>query len=233
MIRRWWPLGVSLLFAGIGVAAGVWQVGRAHYKESLRQRYDAMLKTTPVNLDASTDPAALDLQRISVRGHWLAERTIFLDNRVLHGQVGYDVLTPLQVEGTARLLLINRGWTPLGPDRSNLPDIATPAGVVTLQGMARKLPPAGFRLGQDAPGARVWEAIDPQHVSQAFGGAMLSLVVEQTSDSDDGLVREWTRPDFGIDMHRGYAFQWFGLTTVSIVFAGMFLRRQLHPETNT
>jgi cytochrome oxidase assembly protein ShyY1 len=34
------------------------------------------------------------------------------------------------------------------------------------------------------------------------------------------LVREWDRPDFGIDRHRGYAFQWYalaGLTGVLLV----------------
>lgn len=234
MLRRWWPLGVSLLLAGVGIAAGVWQTGRGHAKEMLRDRYEAMLRDAPVTLDGSAgEAAALDLRRVSVRGRWLAERTVFLDNRVLHGRAGFHVLTPLKIAGSERLLLVNRGWVAVGADRTQLPTAPTPAEAVSVEGIARTLPDAAFRLGEDAPGSRIWQSIEAGRVAQAFGPAMLPLVVQQTSDSADGLVREWDRPDFGIDKHRGYALQWFGLALVSVVFAGLFIHRQLRPGHET
>ncbi len=234
MLRRWWPLGVSLLLAGVGIAAGVWQTGRGHTKEMLRDRYEAMLKDAPVTLDAaSRDGTALDLRRVTVGGHWLAERTVFLDNRVLHGRAGFHVLTPLKIAGSERMLLVNRGWIAVGPDRAQLPPVPTPTDAVSVEGIARTLPDTAFRLGEDAPGSRIWQSIEARRVAQAFGPAMLSLVVQQTSDSADGLVREWDRPDFGTDKHRGYALQWFALALASVVFAGLFIHRQLRPGPET
>jgi surfeit locus 1 family protein len=233
-MHRWWPLGVSLLLAGVGIAAGVWQTGRGHAKEMLRDRYEAMLRDAPVTLDAaSRDGVALDLRRVTVRGHWLSERTVFLDNRVLHGRAGFHVLTPLRIEGSERLLLVNRGWVAVGADRAQLPPVPTPADVVGVEGVARTLPATAFRLGEDAPGSRIWQAVEAGRVAQAFGPAMLPLLVQQTSDSADGLVREWDRPDFGIDKHRGYALQWFALALASVVFAGLFIHRQLRPRHET
>ena len=34
---------------------------------------------------------------------------------------------------------------------------------------------------------------------------------------DDGLRREWPAPDTGVAKHQGYAFQWFGLSTLVVI----------------
>jgi surfeit locus 1 family protein len=30
-------------------------------------------------------------------------------------------------------------------------------------------------------------------------------------------VRDWERPDVGVNMHRGYAFQWFALAVAVVI----------------
>ena len=44
------------------------------------------------------------------------------------------------------------------------------------------------------------------------------LIQQDTHAPDDGLVREWPSPEFGIDKHYGYAFQWFALAATLVVF---------------
>jgi surfeit locus 1 family protein len=43
---------------------------------------------------------------------------------------------------------------------------------------------------------------------------LAAFVVQQTSASDDRLVRRWARPVAGVDRHRGYAFQWYALAVL-------------------
>jgi cytochrome oxidase assembly protein ShyY1 len=42
-------------------------------------------------------------------------------------------------------------------------------------------------------------------------------VIQQCSDDGDGLRRDWPRPDFGIDVHRAYAVQWYALAGLAAV----------------
>jgi cytochrome oxidase assembly protein ShyY1 len=55
-------------------------------------------------------------------------------------------------------------------------------------------------------------------------------MIQQTSPTGDGLVRDWPAPDFGIDKHYGYAFQWFALAATLLVFyAATRYRRKSRP----
>jgi len=51
------------------------------------------------------------------------------------------------------------------------------------------------------------------------GLALEPLVIEQHSDTDDGLERDWPRADLGIDRNEGYALQWYTFAALAIVLA--------------
>ena len=55
-----------------------------------------------------------------------------------------------------------------------------------------------------------------------------SYVIEQHSALDDGLIRDWPRPDLGVEMHESYALQWYSLAALSVVllFALNFKREK-------
>ncbi|HEY4542501.1 MAG TPA: SURF1 family cytochrome oxidase biogenesis protein, partial [Noviherbaspirillum sp.] len=53
---------------------------------------------------------------------------------------------------------------------------------------------------------------------EAGGWQMHAFVIEQLGEGDDRLVRDWPRPSSGVDQHRGYAFQWYGLAAAAFVF---------------
>jgi surfeit locus 1 family protein len=77
-----------------------------------------------------------------------------------------------------------------------------------------------LQLGQAAPlkpGAIV-QNLDAGELAQASGLEIEPFIVEQTSDSNDGLVRAWPLPSQGIDRHLGYAFQWFALAATAFLF---------------
>ena len=65
---------------------------------------------------------------------------------------------------------------------------------------------------------RIWQNLTVERYRQAFPIAIQPFVIRQDSELDDGLVREWEPPDFGIDKHYGYAFQWFALAATLFGF---------------
>ena len=59
---------------------------------------------------ARADPA-LDLHRgVTLRGRWITPQTVFLDNRQMNSKPGLYVVTPMKLEGSAAVVLVQRGW---------------------------------------------------------------------------------------------------------------------------
>ena len=78
-------------------------------------------------------------------------------------------------------------------------------------GASRFRPPA---ISSSSPKPRrgpVWQNLDPARFAAATGVAVLPVVIERRRRRcrDDGLVRDWPAPDFGIDTHRIYMVQWY------------------------
>lgn len=203
------------------ISLGNWQVGRARQKEVLQQRLEALRNEPPVDLGATpVDAQAIDLRQVEARGEWQPRFVVLHDNRVVRGVAGYHVLMPLKIEGSAMHVLVNRGWIAASPDRSRLPAVTTPAGVVSIAGMARVPSTKVFELAPERSTGPVWQNVTLPRYRAWSRLELQPIVIEQTSAAADGLVREWDRPDFGIDRHRGYAFQWYalaGLTGVLLV----------------
>lgn len=215
---RLFPTLAAAAMIALTVSLGNWQSGRAGEKEALQQRLDSLSRESPVHLGAAAaDAAALDMRRVIARGEWQAERMVLHDNRVRRGQPGYHVLMPVKLEGGDMHVLVNRGWVAAARDRSVLPEIATPAGTVSVEGIARVPGDKVFELAGDTQPGRVWQNVTLQRFRDWSGLQLQPVVVQQTNDASDGLVREWDRPDLGIDKHRGYALQWYSLAGLTAV----------------
>lgn len=219
------PFLAMLVVAAIGVALGQWQLMRATEKEAVEKRIEAREKDPPLLLDgpaASTaDADALEFRTVAVRGEFLPGWTLYLDNRPHEGKPGFHVITPLKIAGSSRHILVARGWTARDvADRSRIPEIATPAGMVEVRGRVRRHASRLLQLGQPVPlkpGAIV-QNLDVAQLAQASGLEVEPFIIEQTSSVDDRLMRDWPRPSLGIDRHYGYAFQWFALAATAFLF---------------
>ena len=44
--------------------------------------------------------------------------------------------------------------------------------------------------------------------------------------SGDGLLREWPRPDAGIERHESYALQWYSLAALAVILAAVLSFRR-------
>ncbi len=208
----------TIAFCALTVSLGLWQTRRGFEKEALQARIERLGADRPLVLPAR--PIAPDeyaLRRVVARGVYKDGFTILLDNRVHRGRAGFHVLAPLRIAGGSVHVLVNRGWIAAGRTRAELPEVATPAGEQTVEGLATV--PAGrvYELAADTVAGPVWQNLVLDRYRAWSKLELQPIVIQQTNDAGDGLVREWDRPDAGVDRHRGYALQWFSLAALAVV----------------
>jgi surfeit locus 1 family protein len=134
-----------------------------------------------------------------------------LDNRQMNGKPGFFVMTPLKMEGIDRVLLVQRGWVPRNfSERSALPQVDSPAGLVTVQGRIAP-PPARLYEFAGAPAGPIRQNLDLVQFAAELHRPLLDVTVVQIGGPSEGLLRQWSEPATGVEKHQGYAFQWFGL----------------------
>jgi surfeit locus 1 family protein len=208
----------ALVLLAATVSLGQWQQRRAIEKDTLSARIDERGADAPVQLGPATlDPQLVEFRRVQARGDYAPELTVFLDNRTHQGVAGYQVLTPLRLAPRS-YVLVNRGWIAAAASREVLPRVPTPSGVVSIEGIA-VVPTARFlELAPDVTTGPVRQNLGIERLATELRIPLLPIVVQQTSDAPDGLVRAWERPDTGADRHRAYAWQWYAMAALTIVF---------------
>ncbi len=215
----------AVVIAVLFIAAGIWQLARAHYKDILAQRY-ATLATTMLPAEPTRDG---DGMRVVVRGNWLAKHTVWIDNRTHAGRAGIHFLTPLVlVDG--RWLFVDRGWVPLDGRRSLPEPPPLVLGDVTVEGHL-VTPAEGFHLGAGPATGRLWPRIDPDSMRQlAAGVPVYPAVLQLEQGASDGLVRDWAPSTMSGDRHRAYAVQWFSFAAIVLGLMVWVIRRRLFNE---
>lgn len=219
---RWIPFTAAIVAAAIGISLGQWQTRRAVEKGAIEAKLSAREAAPPLALNASPQSVdELEYRRVVVQGIFVPDWTVYLDNRPYQGAAGFYVLTPLKIAGSDMHVLIVRGWGKRDiADRTKLPPISTPGGTVEIEGIVRRSPGHVLELGNAEPlrpGAIVQNA-DIAEFAQAGTFGMQPFVIEQLTNTQDGLVRDWPRPSTGVDKHRGYAFQWYALAATALIF---------------
>ncbi|MBI3350433.1 MAG: SURF1 family protein [Burkholderiales bacterium] len=230
--RGWVVLVAALLGAALTARLGVWQLDRAAQKLALQAAIEAQAQRPALtNAELGGEPLH---RQVMLRGTWVAERTVWLDNRPMDGHTGFFVVTPLRLAGRDDAILVQRGWAPRNQlDRNQLPPLSTPAGEIEVTGRLAASPSRLYELGEGSGGA-IRQNLDPAAFAVESGLKLLPLTVVQTaaSGADDGLLRHWPAPDLGLHKHYGYAFQWFALCALILVLYVWFqlirprLRRQ-------
>ncbi|WP_090187274.1 MULTISPECIES: SURF1 family protein [unclassified Duganella] len=221
------PFVATVLVVALGVQLGNWQSRRAEQKTALQDKLSQGARQAPLVLDGA--PLAADTvawRRVTVSGEFVRGWPVYLDNRPYQGRAGFYLLMPFKISGSSMHVLVARGWLPRDPQvRDKLPAYATPDGMVTLQGIARHNAGHVMELGTApplAPNAIVQNA-DPLQLAKDSGLSMQPFVLEQgapaqPSGDDAQMVRDWPAPSLGVEKHQGYAFQWYALSAMALIF---------------
>lgn len=216
--RRFWLLTLAAaLVAGTTFSLGQWQLRRAAQKEAIQAAIDAK-KVLPA-LDGRALAAIKNIadefyRPVDLQGVWQASQTVYLDNRPMNGRAGFWVLTPLVLQGSGQVIVVQRGWAPRDfSDRTRLPEVLTPTGLVSVQGLIAP-PPSKLYEFKGVESGPIRQNLDLNAFRRETGLPLLDASLHQTGPASEGLLREWAPPNLGVDKHYGYAFQWFGLCTL-------------------
>ncbi len=235
-----------ILLAALALATatgrlGVWQLDRAAQKTALQAAIDArgaMPALVPAELALSAAEAATQIhRRITLTGEWVADATVYLDNRQMNGRPGFFVITPLRLaDGSA--VLVQRGWQPRAfTDRARVVVPRTPPGVASVVGRIGLAPARLYEFDSAASGA-IRQNLDIGAFANETGLRLRPLSVLQVDDradganppsvdtvaAADGLQRNWPHAVADVQRHYGYAFQWFALCALTI---GLYVWFQL------
>jgi surfeit locus 1 family protein len=230
----WWAVALALLAAAGFAGLGRWQWQRAGEKRALATAFAAGLAAEAAPLGDRSTAALPRYAAVTVEGRYDAAHQFLLDNLMRDGQVGYEVLTPLQLDD-GRWLLVNRGWVPLpGQSRERLPVVGLPAdaGPRLLAGRLDALPVNALASGRVAPsaagdaGAGAGSTDWPKRTSfptmselaAALGHALEPRQLLLAAGEVDGYRRDWQPASAGIppERHIAYAVQWWGLGLLAL-----------------
>ena len=219
---------VTAIAVALFVSAGNWQRGRLAQKEGMAAAWDRAQSMPAVPLPGGTVQWSDWLYRkVELRGTWLPEAQLLLDNRIRAGRTGFHVLTPMRL-ADSRVVMVNRGFVAALPRRDQLPAVAVPGGEQVVEGRVAMPPQRYLELGSGGAQGAVWQNLDTARMSHALGVSLLPIVVEAIGGPADGLARDWPRPDFGADTHRIYMGQWYAFAALAVIlFAYFTLRRRV------
>ena len=216
------PSIAVVLLLGLFLSLGLWQLGRAEEKRVLLERFEASRLGRPLGADALTAgyADALRYRRVVLQGRFLTDRQFLLDNQVRQGQAGFEVLTPFRlVDG--RVVLVNRGWLPMGARRDVLPDVSVSGAPVEIAGWIYIPFGEAYRLGDvDDPAAgwpRIVQDLDFDVFARRLDMSLLPMTIRLSAEAPAGYLRDWDVVPMTPAKHIAYAVQWLGMAAALLV----------------
>lgn len=223
------PTVIMVLLAPLFFGLGLWQLDRAEQKRSQGSALEIRRKQPQLSLNGPLpDAQELVYRKVAARGRFLNRNSVLIENRKHRGKTGYHLITPLQLNENAGIVLINRGW--IAQDRLDRElHVAEMEETVTVVGEVRIPQPPAIELQQtdEETNAKYpkWPFLTIDHFSDWSGLEILPIVVLQSPEDGHGFVRQWPHPRVSDLMHIGYAVQWFAFALITLL---VWLRLSLH-----
>lgn len=218
---------LALALAAICVRLGFWQLDRLEQRRERNAALEEAAGLAPLVLDRATvkavaaDPGAYLYRRVRASGRYLAESEVVLRGRAHEGRPGVHLVTPLEIPGSPRAVLVDRGWAP-SPDAATVdPAPLAEPGIREVSGVLLPVPDAGSDplpvRGRN--GAYSVRRLDMEALAERVGRPLVPLLLQQLPDSARSpLVRPpLPPPDEG--PHLGYAIQWFAFALIALAGA--------------
>lgn len=207
------------------LALGMWQIERRTWKLALIEQVERRLASSPV---PAPGPAARGgigpdtaYTRVTVRGRFVPNRDSYVQAVTDLGG-GYWLVTPLRTDA-GWTVLVNRGFVP-ADRRGAIP--APEDEPIAVSGLLRLTEPGGGFLRRNDPAQNRWYSRDVQAMAAHHG---LGNVAPYFIDADR-TGKDWPRGGMTVvrfsNSHLVYAFTWFGLAALVVVFVLVAPRRR-------
>jgi surfeit locus 1 family protein len=171
-------------------------------------------------VDAETAAREFDYRRVIAKGRFRHDLEMLVGPRIMEGEDGFNVITPLERDGGASTILVSRGWIPKKfrdqAARSEDGQEALPQGEVVVEGLLRE--PYKKNMFTPANNVEKWEFYFPDIPQMAQLTGAQPVWVEETMDTE--LMETLRRQSKGIPVaraaevslrnnHAQYIFTWY------------------------
>jgi surfeit locus 1 family protein len=247
LFNRKWIFTTLLALAAMAVLArlGVWQLDRLEQRQVFNARVLAQIEAEPLDLNTGSIPPDLntmEYRQVSVVGEYDHEHQVALRNQVWQSRSGVHLLTPLKVQGSDDIVLVDRGWIPLEDIEPERWDQYLEPGVVTVSGVIRasqQSPDFGKRVDPTPmPGESLtaWHLADLERMEEQMPYDLLPVYIQQAPDITLSMetMPYRTQPDLELSEgpHLGYAVQWFTFALILGIGYPLYVRREMNYEEN-
>lgn len=203
------------------LALGTWQVERLQWKLGLiaerTERVNAPV-IAPPQVRSDADLAGVEFRHVTLTGHFLHDREMYLAARSLNDNLGFQVVTPFQGEDGV-VTLVDRGWIPL--DRKNPATRAEGQlqGTVTIDGLIRKPGRSSWFVPDNQTDQNVWFYVDiPPMAAHAGLANVRPYFVEAGKAPNPGGIPIGGQSRIELpNNHLSYAITWYSLAIALVV----------------
>lgn len=227
-----WATVAALAGLVVLIGLGSWQLDRRVWKEQLIATLGERVSAPQVTLkELLAEPGFhimnTQFRPIRVRGRFRTDDSIKLLSRTRGGRAGFHLITPLVVEAPERIVLIDRGWVPIGGEESMTP---APKGLVDVEGFIRFFETQNRFTPDNDPETGTWFYLDFLQIMLALEAENLMVYYIQAvpNTADPGAYPQGSVPDVALrNPHLQYAMTWYALAVVLLVIYVIFhLRRR-------
>lgn len=220
----------SVLCFVLFVSLGFWQLDREVEKRELLDRQKAMEEQPPMSSLALQTIDASNGLPVSLSGSYDPDGVMLLDNRVLDGVVGFEVLQ-LFYDESSITYLVNRGFVAMGRTRDVLPVIpAMITGPVTIKGLVYKPRDEQFQLADENVSFETLPVIVQSpplaRLEGVVKGDFYPHLIRLNEGEAGALPRYWPGTTMTPERHRGYAIQWFAMAVAVLLMWTYFSFRK-------
>lgn len=243
-VVHWYWVIINLLVIMILLSLSYWQWQRAAQKQqSLDQlaHWQTQPATSLAELLAHSrneiNLLASDGARVTFTAQWIAPIVWLLDNQLVKGRPGYDVIIPVQdtSASSSAIALLNLGWVAAPPSRAELPELSIPTDVV-VHGVYRARSDA-LLLGKNLEDHGRWpmriQKIDNQLLARYLPAELLpGIIYQQHPTQQQNALQQplqfliHYRPVvLPPEQHKAYSLQWL-LLAIAALLVGLACARE-------
>ena len=197
-----------IIFAVLFFSLGIWQIERGQTKTQIMSEFENKLTKEPIYLNAESKK----WDRVLVNGKWENKKQLLIDNVIHQGIAGYKVLTPLRIDETNKLILVDRGWIKQNKFRDQLPDIQIPDDFESVSGTLEQ-PELGLVLSDELISnnwPKISQTKNVEVISKAYTEEIFPMILLADPLLKNSLEYiKITPTNMTPIKHYGYSSQWF------------------------
>jgi surfeit locus 1 family protein len=230
-------VGLACLVMG---RLGIWQLDRLEQRRAFNTRVLAWIYFDPIPFDQELVQASLydmEYRSFYISGTYIFDEQVGLRLQTYKDRSGIHLITPLRLDNSDAILLVDRGWLPLEYDSpESWGEFNSPERVRDLLVRVRRESKPDFgstlvdpTLEPDQDHLWFWYSLDNTRIEKQSGLDLVDDVYFQVIPQGEiQVLPQPVEPKVEISEgpHIGYAVQWFTFAAILLIGYPIFLSRQ-------